>query len=157
MINISSIIGNIFKDVNIQKFDFEKMKISRMELEKRMLRRRTDKGTDVGITLDTGVHLHNGDVIGNDETKILIEQTPEKVISIKLIKNNQNLAALLGHIIGNRHRPIGFENERILFPIQADSELEVFERLFKEIIGDIELKVEERIFSPHSSADVHEH
>ena len=157
MINISSIIGNIFKDVNIQKFDFEKMKISRMELEKRMLRRRTDKGTDVGITLDTGVHLHNGDVIGNDETKILIEQTPEKVISIKLIKNNQNLATLLGHVIGNRHRPIGFENERILFPIQADSELEVFERLFKEIIGDIELKVEERIFSPHSSADVHEH
>jgi len=157
MINISSIIGNIFKDGDFQKFDFEKIKISRMELEKRMLRRRTDKGTDVGITLDTGVHLHNGDVIGNDETKILIEQTPEKVISIKLIKNNQNLATLLGHIIGNRHRPIGFENERILFPIQADSELEVFRRLFKEIIGDIELKVEERIFSPHSSADVHEH
>ncbi len=55
-------------------------------MEKRILRRQTDKGTDVGITLDTGFHLHNGDVIGNDETKILIEQIPEKVISIKLKK-----------------------------------------------------------------------
>jgi urease accessory protein len=63
----------------------------------------------------------------------------------------------LGHIIGNRHRPIGFEDEKILFPIQADSELEVFERLFKEIIGDIELNIEEKIFLPHTSADVHEH
>jgi urease accessory protein len=64
---------------------------------------------------------------------------------------------LLGHIIGNRHRPIGFENDSILFPIQADSEIEVFERLFKEIINDIEMNVEEKIFLPHKSADVHEH
>ena len=63
----------------------------------------------------------------------------------------------MGHIIGNRHRPIGFDGEKILFPIQADSELEVFERLFKEIIGDIELKIGEKIFLPHTSADVHEH
>jgi urease accessory protein len=157
MINISSVIGNIFRDGELQKLEFEKIKISRIELEKRILRRRTDKGTDVGITLDTGFHLHNGDVIGNDETKILIEQIPEKVISIKLKKNSQNLATLLGHIIGNRHRPIGFEDGAVLFPIQADSELEVFERLFKEIIEDIELEIEEKLFLPHTSADVHEH
>ena len=96
-------------------------------------------------------------MIGNEEIKILLEQIPEKVISIKLKKNNQNLAVLLGHIIGNRHRPIGFENDSILFPIQADSEIEVFERLFKEIINDIEMNVEEKIFLPHKSADVHEH
>jgi len=45
----------------------------------------------------------------------------------------------------------------VLFPIQADSELEVFERLFKEIIEDIELEIEEKLFLPHTSADVHEH
>ena len=157
MISISSVIGNIFKDDKLQEFNFEKMKISRMELEKKILRRTTDKGTDVGISLDAGIHLHHGDVIGNEEIKILLEQIPEKVISIKLKKNNQNLAVLLGHIIGNRHRPIGFENYSILFPIQADSEIEVFERLFKEIINDIEMNVEEKIFLPHKSADVHEH
>lgn len=157
MININSVIGSIFKDDKLDKNDFEKIKISRTELEKRILRKQTDKGTDVGINLDAGHHLHNGDIIGNEEIKIIIEQTPEKVILIKLKKNSQNLAILLGHIIGNRHRPIGFEDEKILFPIQADSELEVFERLFKEIIGDIELKIEEKVFLPHTSADIHEH
>jgi len=45
----------------------------------------------------------------------------------------------------------------ILFPIQEDSELEIFQRLLKEIIDHIELKIEEEIFLPHTSADVHEH
>jgi urease accessory protein len=157
MININSILGNIFKETSLESTNFEKLTISRIDLEKRILRKKTDLGTDIGINLDSGIKLQHGDIIGNSETKIIVEQIPEKVISIKLKKNSQNLAILLGHIIGNRHRPIGFEDEKILFPIQADSELEVFERLFKEIIGDIELNIEEKIFLPHTSADVHEH
>ena len=42
-------------------------------------------------------------------------------------------------------------------PIQEDSELEIFQRLFKEIIDCIELEIQEEIFLPHTSADVHEH
>ena len=38
------------------------------------------------------------------------------------------------------------KNKMILFPIQEDSELEIFQRLFKEIIDHIELKIEEEIF-----------
>jgi len=64
---------------------------------------------------------------------------------------------LLGHIIGNRHRPISIKNDEISFPIQADSEKEVFTKLFQSIINHIEMTVEERIFYPHSGADVHEH
>ena len=45
----------------------------------------------------------------------------------------------------------------ILFPIQEDSELEIFQRVFKDIIDHVELKIEEKIFLPHTSADVHEH
>ena len=101
--------------------------------------------------------LFRSDIIGNNETKIIVEQIPEKVISVKLKENNENIAILLGHIIGNRHRPIAIKNKMILFPIQEDSELEIFQRLFKEIIDHIELKIEEEIFLPHTSADVHEH
>jgi len=89
--------------------------------------------------------------------KLLLSKIPEKVISVKLKENNENIAILLGHIIGNRHRPIAIKDKMILFPIQEDSELEIFQRLFKEIIDHIELKIEEEIFLPHTSADVHEH
>ena len=157
MININSILGNIFKETSSESTNFEKLVISRIDLEKRILRKKTDLGTDIGINLDSGIKLQHGDIIGNNETKIIVEQIPEKVISVKLKENNENIAILLGHIIGNRHRPIAMKDKVILFPIQDDSELEIFQRLFKEIIDHIELKIEEEIFLPHTSADVHEH
>ena len=157
MININSILGNIFKETSLESTNFEKLAISRIDLEKRILRKKTDLGTDIGINLDSGIKLQHGDIIGNNEIKIIVEQIPEKVISVKLKENNENIAILLGHIIGNRHRPIAMKDKVILFPIQEDSELEIFERLFKEIIDHIELKIEEEIFLPHTSADVHEH
>ena len=157
MININSILGSIFKETSSESTNFEKLIISRIDLEKRILRKKTDLGTDIGINLDSGIKLQHGDIIGNNETKIIVEQIPEKVISVKLKENNENIAILLGHIIGNRHRPIAIKNKMILFPIQENSELEIFQRLFKEIIDHIELKIEEEIFLPHTSADVHEH
>ena len=159
MLDIRSPIGNIFLNEEFGDLkNYEKLKISRMELEKRILRRKTDNGTDVGLNLDPGVKLHHGDVIKNGDSIIVIEQQPEKIISIKLgAKNNTSMLVILGHIIGNRHRPISIQNDEILFPIQADSELEVFTKLFQNIINHIEMNIEERVFSPSTGADVHEH
>jgi len=157
MIIINSILGNVFKGENLEKKNFEEIKISRIDLEKRILRKKTNLGTDIGINLDSSINLQHGDVIGNNEIKIIVKQIPEKVILVKLKENNQNIAIILGHIIGNRHRPISIEDKMILFPIQEDSELEIFQRLFKDIIDHVELKIEEKIFLPHTSADVHEH
>jgi len=161
VLEVSSPVGNIFLDEgfdDLKSGNFEKLKISRMELEKRILRRKTDRGTDVGLNLEPGVKLRHGDVIKNGDTRIVVEQLPEKIITVRL-KNKKmtDVMVLLGHIIGNRHRPISVKNDEISFPIQADSEKEVFTKLFQSIINHIEMTVEERIFSPHSGADVHEH
>jgi urease accessory protein len=157
MLNINSILGNIFKDTSLECANLEKLIISRIDLEKRILRKKTNLGTDIGINLNSSTKLQHGDIIGNDKTKIIVEQMPEKVISVKLKENDEKIAILLGHIIGNRHRPIAIKDKMILFPIQEDSELEIFQRLLKEIIEHIELKIKEEIFLPHTSADVHEH
>jgi len=161
VLEVSSPVGNIFLDEgfdDLKSGNFEKLKISRMELEKRILRRKTDRGTDVGLNLEPGVKLRHGDVIKNGDMKIIVEQLPEKIITVRLKdKKMMDVMVLLGHIIGNRHRPISIKNDEISFPIQADSEKEVFTKLFQSIINHIEMTVEERIFSPHSGADVHEH
>ncbi len=161
MLEVNSTIGNIFLDEgfdDLKSKNFERLKISRMELEKRILRRKTDRGTDVGLNLDPGIKLRHGDVIKNGDTKIVVEQLPEKIITVRL-KNKKmtDVIALLGHIIGNRHRPISIQGDEISFPIQADSEKEVFTKLFRSIINHIDMTVEERIFYPQSGADVHEH
>ena len=68
-----------------------------------------------------------------------------------------DVMTLLGHIIGNRHRPISIQSDEILFPIQADSEKEVFTKLFHSVIDKIEMTVKEQVFYPSTGVDVHEH
>jgi len=161
VLEVNSPVGNIFLDEgfnDLKNGNFERLKISRMELEKRILRRMTDRGTDVGLKLDPGVKLRNGDVFKNEEKRIVIEQLPEKVISVRIkTKNMSYVMGLIGHIIGNRHRPISIQKDEISFPIQADSEKEVFTKLFQSIINHIEMTVKEQVFYPSSGADVHEH
>ncbi len=87
MLEINSPVGNIFLDEgfdDINSGNFEKLKISRMELEKRILRRKTDRGTDVGLNLKSGIKLRHGDIIKNGDTKIVVEQLPEKIITVRL-------------------------------------------------------------------------
>lgn len=162
MLKITSIAGNIFHDKKFDSLkdgDFECLKISRTELEKNRIRRETDKGTDVGLLLESGTILHNGDVLDSDGRMIVVEQMPEKVIAVRLKndKNSAELPVLVGHIIGNMHRPISIEDNIIFFPIQSDSELDVFEKLFADMIDEIELSMEEKIFRAHTGANVHDH
>ena len=161
MLEVNSPIGNIFVDEGFDELkngNCEKIKISRMELERRILRRKTDRGTDVGLNLEPGVRLRHGDVIKNGDMEIVVEQLPEKIITVRL-KNKKmtDVMVLLGHIIGNRHRPISIKGDEVSFPIQADSEKDVFTKLFQNIINHIEITIEEKIFFSHSGADVHEH
>lgn len=171
MLTVTETIGNIFHDKELgEKFEqlrytlkCEVVKISRTELEKTRLRLKTNQGTDLGLILNSAPKLHNGDVLLNSPEKmVVIEQIPEKVISIKIKKlaeDSQNeTSVILGHIIGNRHRPIQIDKKGIIsFPILADSEVEVFKKLFSKIINQLEIKVENRIFEPKKEMDVHEH
>ena len=138
MITISSVVGNVFHDKQLkEKFEklrktenYELIKFSRVELDKTRIRRNTDKGTDVGVVIDSTKRLHNGDILlSNPEKFIIVEQMSEKVISIITKRPNENpeLLVTLGHIIGNRHRPIQIDkNGRIIFPILEESDLVVF-------------------------------
>jgi urease accessory protein len=166
MLTITSVIGNIFDDKKLMtkfkqmesKKRCERLKISRLELERSRIRKKTDFGTDVGLILDSGTRLYHGDIIvSNIDKFIMIEQLPEKVISIKIkkLKNSAELI-MLGHIIGNRHRPIVIDNDILYFPIQAHSEVEVFKKLLN-VITNIDLGVEEQIFQPQHEMYMHEH
>ena len=168
MLTITTIIGNIFHDKELMnkfkqmesKKRCERLKISRLELERSRIRKKTDFGTDVGLILDSGTRLYHGDIIVSNTNKfIMIEQLPEKVISIKIKKLKKNPIGLitLGHIIGNRHKSIVINNDTLYFPIQAYSEAEVFKKLLSDVVTDLDLGVEEQIFQPLHGMYMHEH
>jgi urease accessory protein len=165
---INQIFGNIFENKQLaddfkmheQDHNYKRLVLQRFEMEKARLRKKTDDGTDVGISLEDGRMLQSGDVAIMGETKILIEQKPEKVITVKIkdLTKNDQVPVILGHIVGNRHRPIAFGSDNsISFPIQNEAELDLFKSLFRDIISKIELVVEEKVFQPHKTMDVHEH
>ena len=165
MLIVNTILGNIYKDDQLAKKiedskkqgKFRRLLLSRIEMEKTRLRKKTDDGFDIGFVLEPGTKLQHGDVISESDEIILIEQLPEKILIVKFKENRKDLFLLVGHIIGNRHRPISIRNETISFPIHDDSEMELFERLFHEVIHEIDLSIDEQCFIPHTSMDVHEH
>ena len=165
MLIVNTVLGNIYKDDQLAKKiedskeqgKFRRLLLSRIEMEKTRLRKKTDDGFDIGFVLEPGTKLQHGDVISGSNETILIEQLPEKTLVVKFKENRKDLFLLVGHIIGNRHRPISIRNETISFPIHDDSEMELFERLFHEVINEIDLSIDEQCFIPHTSMDVHEH
>ena len=165
MLIVNTVLGNIYKDDQLAKKiedskeqgKFRRLLLSRIEMEKTRLRKKTDDGFDIGFVLEPGTKLQDGDVISESDETILIEQLPEKTLVVKFKENRKDLFLLVGHIIGNRHRPISIKNETISFPIHDDSEMELFERLFHEVIHEIDLSIDGQCFIPHTSMDVHEH
>ncbi|MGI8719011.1 MAG: urease accessory protein UreE [Nitrososphaeraceae archaeon] len=141
----------------------EKIEITRLESDRARIRKISDKGTDLALTLIPGSHINNGDVVMLTEEKMVIaNRTPENVamISLKGIMSQDQLfetAIKIGHTIGNMHRPIEIVGGKIFFPIQSQSEVELFQTLLSNLINNIVIKSENIIFEPESGYDVHEH
>jgi urease accessory protein UreE len=80
----------------------EKIVITRLESERARMRKNTDRGTDVALTLPPRSKLRHGDVVAlSDSTMIMIEIEQEKVGVVRV--RDARLAALVGHAIGNLH------------------------------------------------------
>ena len=171
MIHIHKIIGNIHSDSDLNdKYQemiktglVEKIEITRLESDRARIRKISDKGTDLALTLIPGSHINNGDVVMLSEEKMIIaNRTPENVamISLKGLMSQDQLfetAIKIGHTIGNMHRPIKVVSDKIYFPLQSKSEVELFQTLLSNLINNIVIKSENIIFEPESGYDVHEH
>lgn len=171
MIHIYKIIGNIHSDSDLKnKYHemiktglVEKIEINRLESDRARIRKISDKGTDLALTLIPGYHINNGDVVMLTEEKMVIaNRTPENVamISLKGIVSEDQLfetAIKIGHTIGNMHRPIKIVGSKIYFPIQSQSEVGLFQTLLSNLINNIVIKSENIIFEPEAGYDVHEH
>ena len=168
MLVADTILGNSYQGSSLrEKINFAKenntlqrLFLSRTQMEKSHLRVETETGLEIGLSLEPGTVMHNGDVLEIDSHLIVVHQLPEKVIRVMIRENewSPNLLVQLGHIIGNRHRPLSITSEGcIMFPIHDETEVELFKKLFSDIIVHLELIVEDEIFIPNKGMNVHEH
>ena len=171
MITINSIIGNLYHDSNLRK-RYEEMssqslcesiRINRIEAQRVRMRKRSSKGTDIALTTTPGTRLRHGDVLmaGNDKM-ITIELEPENLAVVEVKDNIHEHDAVqvpvtIGHAIGNLHRPIKLEGRKIYFPIQTDSEIEMFKKIFGRLLDHLEITQAKMVFEPEEGTDIHEH
>jgi urease accessory protein len=171
MITIESVLGNIYKDPSLKKkYDemmsrslCESIKISRMESQRVRMRKTSNNGTDIALIMPPGSKLRHGDVLLlTAEQMIVLELQPENVISLEIKENLHGhdiieIPARIGHAIGNLHRPLKLEGRKIFFPIQAESEVEMFKKIFSSLEDHLEISSTKMVFEPDEGMDIHEH
>jgi urease accessory protein len=171
MISINSVLGNVHTDSDLgrkyremaEKQLSEIVRIRRNEAQRVRMRKTSDKGTDVAIIIPQSTLIKHGDVLLLDNNKIIIvEVLPERVAVITIENDISShhlfeIAAKVGHTIGNLHRPIKIENNNIILPIQAESELDLLKRILGSITEHINITSTTMVFEAELGAEAHEH
>lgn len=171
MITVNQSLGNINKNSNLRKKYEEMLKnnlcekvvITRMEAEKLRMRKSTDKKTDVAFMFERNPNLRNDDVIFMDDKKMILltlESESVAIITFKSYEDKESIFPLsvkIGHSLGNLHRPIKVTKNQVIFPIQAETELEMLKKMFSSFNKLIEIRSDTMIFEPDEGSTIHEH
>jgi len=125
---VSEILGDQTEPQFKGRF-IERLRLDSMEATKRILRRNTDAGTDVAISLPRGSYLADGAVLADDGVRIVvIERAPEPalVVSFALELDRARVieaATRIGHAFGNQHVPVEIVGHEVCVPITTSAEL----------------------------------
>lgn len=171
MITVRSILGNTRSERKFRELfeifqrenKVERVLLSRMEAQRSRIRRTSDRGTDVAISLDNGFSLKHGDVLLVEENRlILVEYEPEDVLGFKIIgklpfEQKIAVAIKLGHIIGNLHKPLSTKGEMVYVPLQSEAEVETLKKNLTPVIQFLDINHARMVFEPDEAINLHIH
>jgi urease accessory protein len=167
MLTITSIVGNVndekFREIyrKMDEAKVERIFLSRMEAQRARMRKVSDKGTDMAITVDRRP-LRHGDVLFIDESRMIIaEYEMEDVLGFRIKEGLSDslkivTAIQLGHIIGNLHRQICIKGDVVYMPLQSESEVENIGKILGKLIERVQVKRGRMVFEPEEG-EVHTH
>lgn len=171
MITVTSIVGNVRSDRELSKArkrlqaggKLEMVVVARTDAQRSRMRRRSDRGTDVAITLDDGHGLRHGDVlVATKDRMIIVEYEPEEVLVFEVKdsvsgEERVEVAVRLGHMIGNLHRPVSTRRGRVVMPLQTGAEAENIVRALEPLMDQLEVRRAREVFEPAEGASGHAH
>jgi urease accessory protein len=107
----------------------ERLWLDCAEAAKRILRRVTDAGADVAISLPRGSYLADGAVLADDgERIIVVQRRPEAALLVSFsphLDRGELIAAAvrIGQAFGNQHVPVEVDANEVRIPITTSGEL----------------------------------
>ncbi|ENH96666.1 urease accessory protein [Gracilibacillus halophilus YIM-C55.5] len=120
------VIGNIEQEQE-SHLNREFIELDWDELNKRILRKKTDKGTDVAIALEQEQPLAVGDIVYQDEQRQIVIQTKKEKAFVAYPESIVEMGKTAFEL-GNRHTPCLITENQII--VRYDQTLE---RLFEEV------------------------
>lgn len=147
----------------LSDFDTQNKQIERVEIEwheafKKIHKKITDMGTEVGIRMDDSIlsrGLYQDDVIYQDENRMIAVNTPPcEVIRVSLTQGHEKMAAKVCYEIGNRHAPLFWGDGDTFITIYNEPMMD----MLKKIHGvQAEKELAKLDFDKRISASIHNH
>lgn len=139
MILVRSVLGNLADRSDLAQLaaeweregGVERLRLTLWDAQKTHLRRRTDRGTELGLTLPRGTALRDGDVLWLDreQRRMVVAALEERrVLVIDIVpgasaEETARTALRLGHVLGNQHWPVRIEGLTAYVPVVIDEKV----------------------------------
>ncbi|BFU96060.1 MAG: Urease accessory protein UreE [Nitrospira sp.] len=136
MLVIEAIIGNIHETVwnaRLEQATLDWLALDQWEAQKSRLRKPSQNGVDVAVSLPRGVLLRDGDVLVWDEERqaaIVARVTLKEVMVVELTALQTHTSDTLirtcvelGHALGNQHWPAVVKSNRVYIPLTVDKQV----------------------------------
>ena len=157
MMLCEQVLGKL-EDLDVSGKTVEYVDIEWHEVFKRIHKKITDQGREVGIRMDDSIlsrGLFQGDVIYQDETVIVAVNTPPcEIIEIALAPGHEKMAAKVCYEIGNRHAPLFWGEKDTFITIYNEPMLVMLSKIHGVIA---EKKIAKLDFDRRISASLHNH
>lgn len=131
---IEKVIGNL-TDYPVGDRKIDRVMLEWYELDKKILRRQSQAGEEVGIRIEN--HLHEGDVLYADEQKVLVVDLRPCQLTEVAVHSRKEMGRLCFEL-GNRHLSLAIEEDNVRIPYDEPT----FQYLQK--LGFAPVKVEEK-------------
>lgn len=133
MILIEAVLGNARDETwksRLQRAEVDSLLLDQWEAQKNRIRKHTEAGAEVALSLDRSSHLHDGDVLLWDEAagraivvRIQLQDVLVIDLSALLPQSPAQLAQTcfeLGHALGNQHWPAVVKENKVYVPLTVD-------------------------------------
>lgn len=144
---IVTIVGKA-EDFDLSKYEVDKVKLDHHEMNKSHQKVVSEKGTVIGISLDSKQVLSHGSVLYKDDDRIILVEGKDEDVFVIEPKGEMEWGMTCFNL-GNLHCMVYFDNNLILVPYDP-----VLERTIKKL--HVNFKHERRMLSG-VRASLHQH
>lgn len=151
------VLGKL-EDMDASGKNVEYVDIEWHEAFKKIHKKVTDQGREVGIRMDDSIlsrGLFQGDVIYQDERMLIAVNTPPcDIIQISLTPGHEKMAAKVCYEIGNRHAPLFWGEDNTFITVYNDPMMIMLSKIHGV---HVQKKTEKLNFDRRISASIHNH